>query len=195
MIDHEFDTVLRRYVTSVILKFQRHLKEEWAVSRCVQASHFTTERYDFAFSYAMIYSLLSHLTPARTFRQQLECQVPIKNNFGKFELFEPLVTLKIASSLIIQLFTTHTCFYTRLLLNRPHTLKSTMSTSGVWNQLAPVVKDNDSAQFIFKRLYKCPRLLNEHYKRDFKSVLTSKCEPKQWFLLIYRMNLGLIRAN
>lgn len=67
--------------------------------------------------------------------------------------------------------------------------------SGVWNQLASVVKDNDSAQFIFKRLYKCPRLLNEHYKRDFKSVLTSKCEPKQWFLLIYRMNLGLIRAN
>lgn len=22
-----------------------------------------------------------------------------------------------------------------------------------------------------------------------------KCEPKQWFLLIYQMNLGLIRAN
>lgn len=57
-----------------------------------------------AFSYAIIYSLLSHLTPARTFRQQLECQVPIKNNFGKFELFEPLVTLKIASSLIHSAF-------------------------------------------------------------------------------------------
>lgn len=136
--------------------------------QCVQASHFTTERYDFAFSYAIIYSLLSHLTPARTFRQQLECQVPIKNNFGKFELFEPLVTLKIASSLIIQLFTTHTCFYTRLLLNRPHTLKSTMSTSGVWNQLASVVKDNDNAQFIFKRLYKCPRLLNEQVCFNFQ---------------------------
>lgn len=67
-------------------------------------AHFTTERYDFAFSYVIIYSLLSHLTPARTFRQQLECQVPIKNNFGKFELFEPLVTLKIASSLIHSVF-------------------------------------------------------------------------------------------
>lgn len=122
MIDHEFDTVLRRYVTSVILKFQRHLKEGWAVSRCVQASHFTTERYDFAFSYAIIYSLLSHLTPARIFRQQLECQVPIKNNFGKFELFEPLVTLKIASSLIHSVVhDTYMFLHTSLTEPTPHT--------------------------------------------------------------------------
>lgn len=122
VIDHEFDTVLRRYVTSVISKFQRHLKEEWAVSRCVQASHFTTERYNFAFSYAIIYSLLSHLTPVRTFRQQLECQVPIKNNFGKFELFEPLVTLKIASSLIHSVVhDTYMFLHTSLTEPTPHT--------------------------------------------------------------------------